>query len=335
MQREKLNLTCHTYPDHLREVMQEMMTSDDFTDVTLVSDDKQSLRAHRNVLSACSQVFKSIFQIEAKNNHPVLYLRGIKYEEMESIIQFIYLGEAHFHEERINEFLLVAKNLEIKELYKEDGEVSSVDISADLSKEKRNFEIKNLNDEDGEKSVNLSADLTKENKILDNIKEESTETFDKLDSSLIKSVNIDDSSGSKFQCPQCAKLFTWKASVIVHMKSDHDGVRYSCNQCSYQAKTQSALTRHVKFVHEGAKFNCNQCDQQFSIHKSLTNHIQIVHEGIKLYVCNLCDKEFTEKCSLTKHNESKHEGITYACDHCDKTFSGQGNLSRHKQTQHA
>ena len=134
-----------------------MMTSDDFTDVTLVSDDKQSLRAHRNVLSACSPVFKSIFQIEAKNNHPVLYLRGIKYEEMESIIQFIYLGEAHFHEERINEFLLVAKNLEIKELYKEDGEVSSVDISADLSKEKKNFEIKNLIDEDGEKSVNLSA----------------------------------------------------------------------------------------------------------------------------------------------------------------------------------
>ena len=238
MQREKLNLTCHTYPDHLREVMQEMMTSDDFTDVTLVSDDKQSLRAHRNVLSACSPVFKSIFQIEAKNNHPVLYLRGIKYEEMESIIQFIYLGEAHFNEERINEFLLVAKNLEVKELYKEDGEVSSVDISADLSKENKNFEVKNLNEEDREKTDNLSADLTKENKILDNIKEESTETFDKLDSSLIKSVNIDDSSGSKFQCPQCAKLFTWKASVICHMKSDHHGVRYSCNQCSYQAKTR-------------------------------------------------------------------------------------------------
>ena len=319
--------------------MQDMMTSDDFTDVTLVSDDKQSLKAHRNVLSACSPVFKSIFQIEAKNSHPVVYLRGIKYEEIESIIQFIYLGEAHFHEDRVNEFLLVAKNLEIKELYTEDGQPSSDNITADQSKENKNPELKELCDEDSREtaSVNTSADLTKENKILDDIKEESTETFDKSNSSPLKCVNIDDTSGSKFQCPQCDKSFTHKNSLKCHMKYEHEGVRYSCNQCNYQAKTQSALRRHVKFVHEGAKFNCNQCDQQFSVHKSLTNHIQIVHEGIKLYVCDLCDKDFTftEKSSLTKHIQSKHEGITYDCDHCDKTFSGQGNLSRHKQTQHA
>ena len=31
-------------------------------------------------------------------------------------MQFIYLGEASFYEERMNEFLAVAKSLEIKEL---------------------------------------------------------------------------------------------------------------------------------------------------------------------------------------------------------------------------
>ena len=45
-----------------------------------------------------------------------MYLRGVQYSEMESIMQFIYLGEATFYEERMDEFLAVARSLEIKEL---------------------------------------------------------------------------------------------------------------------------------------------------------------------------------------------------------------------------
>lgn len=47
-----------------------------------------------------------------------MYLRGVQYSEMESIMQFIYIGEATFYEERMDEFLAVAKSLEIKELCK-------------------------------------------------------------------------------------------------------------------------------------------------------------------------------------------------------------------------
>ena len=98
--------------------MQEMMTSENFSDVTLVTDDKKAIKAHRSVLSACSPVFTNIFQLESQNSHPVLYLRGIQYSEMESILQFMYLGEAKFYKERMDEFILVAKNLEVKELSK-------------------------------------------------------------------------------------------------------------------------------------------------------------------------------------------------------------------------
>ena len=45
-----------------------------------------------------------------------MYLRGIQYSEMESIMH-IYLGEATFYEERMDEFLSIAKSLQIKELY--------------------------------------------------------------------------------------------------------------------------------------------------------------------------------------------------------------------------
>ena len=39
MNQEKFNLTWHTYTDHLREMLHNMMSSEEFTDVTLVSED--------------------------------------------------------------------------------------------------------------------------------------------------------------------------------------------------------------------------------------------------------------------------------------------------------
>ena len=114
--QEKYTLHWHSYSDHLREALTDMMTSSEFADVTLVTDDKQQIRAHRNILSAASPVFKSILQISSNNTNPVFYLRGIQHSEMESILQFIYLGEARFYKERINEFIMVCKDLEILEL---------------------------------------------------------------------------------------------------------------------------------------------------------------------------------------------------------------------------
>ena len=91
LQQEKYTLTWYSYSNHLREALGEMMTSGDFADVTLVTDDKQQIRAHRNILSAASPVFKSIFQIDSMNANPVIYLRGVQHSEMESIMKFVYL----------------------------------------------------------------------------------------------------------------------------------------------------------------------------------------------------------------------------------------------------
>merc|ERR1711911_67369 len=95
--------------------MKELMMNEDFSDVTLVTEDKKQLKANISILRACSPVFKDILKQE-KNSSSIMYLRGIQFSEMESIMQFIYLGEATFYEERMDEFLAVAKLLEIKEL---------------------------------------------------------------------------------------------------------------------------------------------------------------------------------------------------------------------------
>ena len=103
--------------------MKELMMNEDLADVTLVTEDKKQIKANINILSACSPVFKDILKKE-RNSNPIMYLRNIQHSEMEPIMQFIYLGEAEFDEERMSEFLAVARSLEIKELCNAETEAN-------------------------------------------------------------------------------------------------------------------------------------------------------------------------------------------------------------------
>ena len=76
MHKEKYNINWHTYSDHLKEMLHEMMKSNELADVTLVCDDKKQFKAHKIVLSACSSVFRRITKDLPKNGS-VIYLRGI------------------------------------------------------------------------------------------------------------------------------------------------------------------------------------------------------------------------------------------------------------------
>ena len=98
---EKFNLTWHTFTEHRKELFRELMETQLYSDVTLVSDDQHTFKVHKFMLSACSSVFKNI--LDQNPQHTSIYLRGIQHQELESIIQFIYLGEAKFYQERMNE----------------------------------------------------------------------------------------------------------------------------------------------------------------------------------------------------------------------------------------
>ena len=51
----------------------------------------------------------------------MVFLRGVKKQEMESILKFIYLGEVSFNQSRMDEFLAVADILEVRELRESFG----------------------------------------------------------------------------------------------------------------------------------------------------------------------------------------------------------------------
>ena len=74
-------------------MVNEMITSSQFADVTLATDDKQLIRAHQNIQCACRTVFKHILNLDSSIANPVIYLRGIQNSEMVSIINYaVYLS---------------------------------------------------------------------------------------------------------------------------------------------------------------------------------------------------------------------------------------------------
>ena len=286
MDVEKYNLTWNDYPDHLRGLMHDLMVSEDFADVTLVTDDKKKVRAHRLVLSACSPVFKEILQIEKQNNHPFMYLRGIQYSEIEPILQFMYLGEAKLYEERLNEFLSAARDLEIKELYKRVKTNQALDKTTLKLEEDANFTSENDDDNIG---ISLEED--------DNVG--SNDSMQKTGKPI-----------SLLQCTQCDKTFSGRPGLWLHTKSVHEGLKYPCSQCDYQARRQLQLTEHIQSKHEGFMYGCNQCDKQFIKRRDVTRHIKSKHEGIR-YACKQCDKHYVDQPKLNRHIQTIHECLKH------------------------
>ena len=301
MDKEKYTLTWQTYSDHLRDILKELSSDDSFADVTLVTDDTKQIKAHRNILSACSSVFKEIFQINTNNNRPVIYLSGIEHSEMETILQLIYVGQAKFCAERMDELLLVAKTFDIHLV--EGSVVEDSTVHSELTKDKLPIKVEEEYQEIPIHQDHVDIKLDTNMKTISSVKHK------------------------KFQCQQCDTFFTRNSSLTYHIQSKHEGAKYVCNQCDKQYTAQDNLTRHILSIHENSKYGCNQCDKQYSKQSELTIH-KFAHKG--QFVCNQCDKQFTLQSSLTAHIQSAHKGVKYACNQCDKQYAKQSELTTHK-----
>ena len=173
-----------------------MMKSDYLTDITLVTDDRVHLKAHKIVLSACSVVFKSIINEIPENS--VIYLGGIQYQEMKSILEFMYLGLATFDRNRIDEFMKVAKNLEIK--------VISENFEFDTSQD--NLESTNIDQRQNEGSIETERkeDILKPQEKEENLeldRKESTKGTERKEDSFETEWIEEEFKIVKYKLPKC------------------------------------------------------------------------------------------------------------------------------------
>ena len=284
--QEKYNLTWQSFHSHVETFMKDLFSSTHFTDVTLVSEDMRKVKAHRNVLSACSPVFKELLLLDETNNQSIIFLKGVKYEELEAILQFIYLGQATFHEERVSKFLEAASSLEIKDL-------------SQIHSDQKNFSSSTVHP----KPPDLESSYEMKYQTMDFFGNQSA-------NHQIQTVM---ESYETLQCDHCELKYQTKTGLNSHLKAVHgilqsfypSGEIYKCDQCEFQTNQGSSLRRHVMAKHEHIKHSCHQCNNEYSYPGDLKRHILSAHEG-KRFACDLCGHVTTQIGDMARHKRKKH-----------------------------
>ena len=83
--------------------------------------DGHQIEAHKVILAASSPFFHNLFK-RNKHSHPIIYMKGVKSEDILAIVDFLYYGEANIYQENLDTFLNIAEDLELKGLKATTGE---------------------------------------------------------------------------------------------------------------------------------------------------------------------------------------------------------------------
>ena len=103
------NISWTFFEENLKDISQRLHETKWLSDVTLISDDLTEFPAHKFILCSGSNKLDQLFsKIEA--SRPTLYLKGIHDQQLQAILQYLYMGKARVTEENVQEFLINAKD---------------------------------------------------------------------------------------------------------------------------------------------------------------------------------------------------------------------------------
>ena len=340
MNENKIEMRWDDFETNAPNTFRKLWNDQDFADVTLATEDNQQIRAHKVILSSCSEFFRNIF-LKNPHQNPLLYLKGIRYKELAMVIQFIYLGQCDMRQYELQDFLTTGNNLDVGGLIEDvklkDIEEPVVENGTHNAQEPQEPDPNDTDIDDttwemspqsNEREVILPSNQQEGGRFVCN---ECNAKFGTNSDLLIHRRSKHE--GLRYECNQCDSTFTRNTNLTTHKQSKHEGVRYKCHYCDYRATYKQHLTTHKQSKHEGVKYECILCDYKATQLSNLTTHKQTKHEGLR-YKCDHCDYKATQQGNLTTHKQSKHEGLIYECDHCHISFSLQDDLTRHKQSQH-
>ena len=97
---EKFSLRWNDYQSNWCKSLIELRKDTDLADVTLVTDDKVKITAHKILLSSCSNIFKFILK-EISHPNPLVFLSGVNSVNLGFILDYIYYGEVKLYQEQL------------------------------------------------------------------------------------------------------------------------------------------------------------------------------------------------------------------------------------------
>ena len=112
---EKLCLQWNDFQENVKSAFGHLRGTNDFIDVTLACEGGRHIEAHKVILSASSPFFQRILK-GIKHSHSLIYMKGMKSDDLTAIVDFLYFGEANVYQENLDSFLAIAEELQLKGL---------------------------------------------------------------------------------------------------------------------------------------------------------------------------------------------------------------------------
>ena len=291
MSSEVYNLAWIDFESSSGKMSRNLLNDQNFSDVTLACGGGKQFQVHKVIISACSSFFQNIL-LKNPHPHPLIYLNGLDGDCLESVIQFMYLGQTEVKHEDLDHFIKVAKDLQVSGL--------NHDV---LSKETQIISQEKL----AEQLDEVSQGFLENSKFHQQMEDVSHGFLE--DSSFHK----DDDAESKIEC---------KPNVVVDVSrgflEDSNSPRYSdevieinpiypqmIDNTACESRPKNLLTFHRDTKHQGQMYSCEKCERQFTQKKNLKVHFESQHEG-KVYPCNLCDAKYSAPTNLSRHKNKFH-----------------------------
>ena len=262
---EKLCLQWNDFKENVSSTFGDLRQDKDFTDVTLACEDGQQVEAHKVVLVASSPFFLNILK-RNKHPHPLIFMRGVKPENLMAMVDFLYHGETNVDQENIDFFLILAEELQLKGLRGNKTE-NETEVSSTPTKRKsppklpkyrsapkqfplrKDFSLKKyvgiengLVQAAGEKALALSEEATN-NTDLESLDQQ-------VKSMMVFSENADPyQRGRARRCKVCGKEGN-DTAIKKHIEAHHiAGISIPCGLCGKQFKSRNSLANHKSVYH--------------------------------------------------------------------------------------
>ena len=246
---EKLCLQWNDFKDNVTSSFRSLRENNNFADVTLVCEDGKLVEGHRVILAASSPFFQNILKGN-KHGHPLIYMRGVKLDDLLAIKEFLYCGEANVFQENLDSFLAIAEELQLKGLM---GKQSDVAIAEEL-------QIRGLNG----KSDGATAETQRDTAKMPEREEEVT-----------NATNFQPDINNPILGDKVDMVGT-DQTISMMEKTSRKNSRakplYICKVCGKEGEN-SHLKTHIEANHiKGYSILCDMCEKTFSCKNSLRTH---------------------------------------------------------------
>ena len=257
------------FAQNISKTFSNLRSEEDFYDVTLVCDDNSQISTHQVVLSSCSDYFKKILQ-QSKHPHPWLCLGNVDIEEMNQVMDYIYLGEVKLFKEKVDRFVEVAKRFQIKGMNMTYStlldNMEGENVIANASK------LTSMNDGQDVKFNEMVSDIY-ETVAEEDQKPKKSKKKKKGTSNVIMCNPASDTTQFKtVTLPEGLSFAEIDQKIYELINTNQDGLPCCrlCGKVGY--KTISHFKGHIETHLEGVFFTCKICGKQCKTRSNLSSH---------------------------------------------------------------